>query len=63
MKVVKEGILQVLPAADGVFWQAIQPISSWSLEFEWEVFDGMKIITAGHVNMEKKILYPYRRVC
>ena len=62
MKVVEEGILQVLSAANGVFGQAIQPVPGWSLEFKREVFDGVKIITAGHMNVEKKILNPHRGV-
>ena len=35
----------------------------WSFKLEGEVFDGVKIITAGHMNMEKKILNPDGRVC
>ena len=35
---------------------------SWSFKLEWEVFDGMEIITVGHVDMEI-ILDSYRRIC
>ena len=62
MEVVKEGLFQVLPAADGVFRQTVQPVRSWSVEFEREVLDGVKIIATGHMNMEKKVLNPYRGV-
>ena len=60
LEVVAEGVLRVLPAANGVFGQAVQLVSSWSLEFYWEVFDGMKVVSSSHMNMEKKILDPYR---
>ena len=36
---------------------------SWSFKLEREVFDGMKIIAAGHMNVEEKILNPHRGVC
>ena len=38
-------------------------MSSWSFKLEWEVFDGMEIIAAGHVDMKEIILDPYRRIC
>ena len=63
MEVVVESVLQVLPAANGVFGQTVLPISSWSLEFEREVFDGVMIVTVGHMNVEKKVLNPHHGVC
>ena len=62
MEVIKEGFFQVLPAADGIFGQAVQLVSGWSFEFEGEVFDGMDIVIASHVNVEKKIFNPYRGI-
>ena len=38
-------------------------MSSWSFKLEWEVFDGVKIVAAGHVDMKEIILDPYRRIC
>ena len=38
-------------------------MSCWSLEFEGEVLDGMEIVTASPVNVEKKIFDPYRGIC
>ena len=35
---------------------------SWAFKLEWEVFDGVKIIPAGHVDMKEIILDPYRRI-
>ena len=58
----EEGVLQVLPAANGVFTQTVQPVPSWSFEFEREVFDGVKIVIAGHVNVEKEIFNPDGRI-
>ena len=42
---------------------AVKPMPSWSFKLEWEVFDGVEIITAGHVDMKEIILDPYRRIC
>ena len=36
---------------------------SWSFKLEWELFDGVEIIAAGHVDMKEIILDPYRRIC
>ena len=36
---------------------------SWSFKLEWEVYDGVEIIAAGHVDMKEIILDPYRGVC
>ena len=36
---------------------------SWSFKLEWEVFDGVKIITVGHVDMKEIDFDPNRRVC
>ena len=36
---------------------------SWSFKLEWEVFDGVKIVTAGHVDMKEIVLDPYRGIC
>ena len=35
---------------------------SWSFKLEWEVFDGVEIITVGHVDMKEIILDPYRMI-
>ena len=36
---------------------------SWSFKLEWEVFDGVEIIAASHMDMKEIILDPYRRIC
>ena len=36
---------------------------SWSFKLEWEVFDGVKIVTAGHVDMKEIVFDPNRGVC
>ena len=36
---------------------------SWSFKLEWEILDGVEIITAGHMDMKEIILDPYRRIC
>ena len=36
---------------------------SWSFKLEWEVFDGVKIIAAGHVDMKEIVFDPNRGVC
>ena len=59
MEVVKEGLFQVLPAADGILGQAIQPVSSWPFDFQWEVFDGVEVISRSHGDVENKVLNPY----
>ena len=46
-----------------ILLQAVKPMPSWSFKLEWEVFDGVKIITAGHVDMKELLLNPYRRIC
>ena len=38
-------------------------MSCWSLEFKREVLDGMKIVTAGHVDVKKIVFDPNRGVC
>ena len=38
-------------------------MSSWSFKLEWEVFDGMEIIAAGHVDMKEIVFNPNRGVC
>ena len=35
----------------------------WSFKLEWEVFDGMEIITAAHVDMKEIVFDPNRVVC
>ena len=35
----------------------------WSFKLEWEVFDGVKIVTAGHVDMKEIVFDPNRGVC
>ena len=32
---------------------------SWPFELEWEVFNGMEIISSSHVDVEDEILDPY----
>ena len=41
----------------------VKPMPSWSFKVEWEVFDGVKIITAGHVDMKEIVFDPNRGVC
>ena len=36
---------------------------SWSFKLEWEIFDGVKIVTAGHVDVKEIIFDPNRGVC
>ena len=36
---------------------------SWSFKLEWEILDGVEIITAGHMDMQEIILDPNRGVC
>ena len=36
---------------------------SWSFKLEREIFDGVKIVAAGHMYMEEIILNPNRGVC
>ena len=36
---------------------------SWSFKLEWEVFDGVEIISSSHVDMEDIILNPDPWVC
>ena len=38
-------------------------MSGWSFKFEWEIFDGVKIVTAGHVDVEEIVFDPNRGVC
>ena len=33
-------------------------MSSWSFKLEGQVFDGMEIVSASHMNMEDKVLDP-----
>ena len=35
---------------------------SWSFEFEREIFDGVKIVAAGHMDVKEIIFYPNRGV-
>ena len=36
---------------------------SWSFKLEREIFDSMKIVAAGHMDVEKIIFDPNRGVC
>ena len=36
---------------------------SWPFKLEGQVFNGMEIISASHMNMEDKVLDPDSRVC
>ena len=36
---------------------------SWSFKLEWEILDGVEIVAAGHMDVEKIIFYPNRGVC
>ena len=38
-------------------------MSSWSLQLEGKVFDGVEVVPTSHVNMQDKILNPDPRVC
>ena len=35
----------------------------WSFKLEGEVFDGVKIVTTGHVDVKEIVFNPNRRVC
>ena len=58
-----QGRLLPSPPSYEVFGQAVQPVPCWSFEFSWEVFNGMKVIAAGHMNVENEVFDPYRGVC
>ena len=36
---------------------------SWSFKLEGQVLDGVEIVSAGHMDMEDKVLDPDPRVC
>ena len=36
---------------------------SWSFKLEGQVLDGMEIVSASHVNVEKETFDPHRGVC
>ena len=38
-------------------------MSGSPFKLEWEILDGMYVITASHVNVEKEIFDPHRGVC
>ena len=35
----------------------------WSFKFEWEIFDGVEIVTVGHVDVEEIVFDLNRGVC
>ena len=35
----------------------------WSFKLEWEIFDGVEIVSAGHMDMKEIIFDPNRGVC
>ena len=41
LKVVEECGFQIFATANGICWQAVEPMPSWSFEFVWQVFDGV----------------------
>ena len=49
--------------ASRAYFQHFQPVSSWSLQLEGKVFDGVEVIPTSHVNMQDKILDPDPWVC
>ena len=63
MKICSKRVLKLFPTSNSVFPEAFEPMPSWSFKIEWEVFDGVEIIAAGHVDMKEIILAPYRRIC
>ena len=63
LEVVEECGFQIFPTVNGFCWQAVESMPSWSFEFKWEVFDGVQIVTAGHVDVQEEVLDPYRRIC
>ena len=36
---------------------------SWSFKLEWEILDGVEIVSAGHMDMKEIIFDPNRGVC
>ena len=38
-------------------------MSGWSFKLEGEIFDGVKIVTTGHVDMKEIVFDPNRGVC
>ena len=62
MEVIEEGLFQVLLAANRICRQTVEPVPSWPLEFQREVFDGVEIIVAGHMNVENEVFHPHRGV-
>ena len=63
MEVIEECGFQVFPTPNLLCWQAVKPMSGWSFKLEGEIFDGVKIITAGHVDVKKRVFDPNRGVC
>ena len=43
--------------ASRAYFQHFQPVSSWSLQLEGKVFDGVEVIPTSHVNMQDKMYY------
>ena len=36
---------------------------SWSFQLEGQVFDGVEVVSASHMNMEDEVLNPDPKVC
>ena len=53
MKICLKGVFELFLASDGVFGEAFKPMPSWPFKLEWEIFDCVKIITAGHVDVKE----------
>ena len=62
MKIGPESVLEFLLASNGIFGKAFQPVLSWSFQLEGQVFDGVEIIFASHVDVKNKVLNPDPRV-
>ena len=63
LEVIKECGLQVFPTPNRLCGQAVKPMPSWSFKLEREIFDGVKIVAAGHMDVEKIVFDPHREVC
>ena len=63
MEVIEECGFQIFPTPNLLRWQAAKLMPGWSFKLEGEIFDGVKIVTAGHVDVKKIVFDPNRGVC
>ena len=56
MKICSKRVLELFPTPNSIFWEAFKPVLSWSFQLEGQVFDGVEIISASHVDVKNKVL-------